>query len=269
MHITITENYSPAIKAALFIKKKLLTLKSLLMKLIFSFAYSELFQRSDNLNPILERDISEFEAFGFDPMTPENLRIKTNFLREIPTDDFWEGQQMLKTSAKNKARDDLDALLQNLKHRISRCLDTDSVDYRLFRFNRLSHMNDLEAIVFAKNTIKSAESMATALEPGKVTPELLQEIKASSNNLDQLLDEQAEMEKIRIRKQAERIELANDLYRQISDICQTGKLIWKGKNDTNYTDYVIYGSSKSNLQTIEEENSSIEEVNPTNTPSEE
>ncbi|TAJ13482.1 hypothetical protein DMA11_08695 [Marinilabiliaceae bacterium JC017] len=239
------------------------------MKLIFSFAYSELFQRSDNLNPILVRDISKFEAFGYSPTTPEDLKIQTNVLREIPTDDFWEGQQMLKTSAKNKARDDLDGFLQNLKHRISRCLDTDSVDYRLFRFNRMARINDHEAIVFAKNTIKSAESMATALEPAKVTAELLLEIKNSADNLDQLLDEQVEMEKTRIRKQAERIQLANELYRKISDICQTGKVIWKGKNDTYYDDYVIYGSSKSNLQTIEEENSPVEEENTTATPSEE
>jgi len=221
------------------------------MKKDFNFPYSELIQRSDKMEPIIIRDQEQLSVYGFEPDTALKIRTKADVLRDLPTDEYWIGQQMLKTSSKNEARAGVDDLLADLRHRCKRALGENSINYKLFRFSRLASMNDRDIIVFGNNAISSAESMQDALASHHIDTDYLAQLKSRIRQLDDALDEQTEMENIRSRKQSERMQLANDLYQLIREVCETGKLIWKGKDENNYADYVIYGSTKSTSEETE------------------
>ena len=228
------------------------------MKKKFNFPYSELIQRGDHMESIVIRDQEKLSVYGFSPDTALKIRTKADVLRDLPTDEYWSGQQMLKTNAKKQARDQVDDLLSDLKHRCKRALGEDSVNYKLFRFSRLATMNDREIIVFGNNAYKSAEGMLEALAPFNVNTGCLDTIKGMIRQLDDALDVQTEIENIRTRKQSDRMLLANELYQLIRDVCETGKLIWRGKDENNYADYVIYGSAKSTKEENEIENKKTE-----------
>ncbi len=215
------------------------------MKKQFHFPYSELIQRADKMGPIVVRDQEQLAIYGFEPDTALRIQTKADVLRNLPTDEYWIGQQMLKTEAKKEVRTQLDELLSDFRHRCKRALGEDSINYKLFRFSRLSGMNDRDVIIFGKNAIKSTEGMLEVLATHHIDPDYLENFNDLLGQLDKALDAQAEMENIRTRKQSERMQLANELYQVIRDVCETGKLIWKGKEENNYADYVLYGSPKS------------------------
>jgi len=228
------------------------------MKKSFNFPYAELIQRSDKMEPIVIRDQEQLSVYGFEPDTALKIRTKADVLRDLPTDEYWIGQQMLKTNSKNEARAATDDLLADFRHRCKRALGENSINYKLFRFSRLASMNDRDIIVFGNNAINSAESMQDALAAHHIDADYLAQLKFSIRQLDDALDAQKEMENIRTRKQSERMQLANDLYQLIRDVCETGKLIWKGKDENNYADYVIYGSTKSVKEETETEDKTMD-----------
>jgi len=221
------------------------------MKKTFNFPYSELIQRSDKLEPIVVRDLEPLSVYGFARDTALKIRTRADILRDLPTDEYWLGQQMLKTNCKNEARAKIDELLTDFRHRCKRALGENSVNFKLFRFSRLASMNDRDIIIFGNNAINSAESMQDALASHLIDANYLEHLKSLIRELDNALDEQTEIEKLRTRKQSERMQLANGLYQLISDVCETGKLIWKGKDENNYTDYVIYGAARSGKEQSE------------------
>lgn len=223
------------------------------MKKNFNFPYSELIQRSDKLEPIVVRDLEQLSVYGFARDTPLKIRTRADILRDLPTDEYWLGQQMLKTNSKNDARAKIDELLVDFRHRCKRALGENSVNFKLFRFSRLASMTDRDIIVFGNNAINSAETMQDALASHLIDANYLEHLKGLIRELDDALDEQTEIEKLRTRKQSERMQLANGLYQLIRDVCETGKLIWKGKDENNYADYVIYGSTKSTKEETETE----------------
>jgi hypothetical protein len=53
-----------------------------------------------------------------------------------------------------------------------------------------------------------------------------------------------------------RLQLANNVYKQINEICQIGKAIWATENETLYNDYVIYENQYSTAE-VPEENTEI------------
>ncbi|TAJ12845.1 hypothetical protein DMA11_10945 [Marinilabiliaceae bacterium JC017] len=216
------------------------------MRTRFRLPYTELLSRSNQLIPVVIRDQDFLINYGIDADIAHQIRSRVNILRQLSPDEHWEGMRMRKTNAKNKARKEVEYLSSSLRLRCKLALTKDSVNYELFNFTRLATMTDRELVVFGNNTIKTALPIIDELRPTKITPEFLDEYKMTLNKLEKALNEQLEMENLRMIKMAERIDLAHELYDLISHVCEIGKLIWKNKNKIFYKDYIIYDSSKSN-----------------------
>lgn len=215
------------------------------MKTRFRLPYTELLSRSNQLIPVVIRDQDYLINYGIDADIAHQIRSRVNILHQLPTDEHWEGMRMLKTNDKNKARKEVEYLTSNLRLRCKLALTKDSVNYEVFNFTRLAAMNDRELVVFGNNAIKTALPILDELRPTKITPEFLDEYKMALNKLENALNEQLEMENLRMLKMAERIDLAHELYDLISQICEIGKLIWKNKNIVFYRDYLIYKPDQS------------------------
>jgi len=211
----------------------------------FNFSIPELAQRGDKLGSVYKRDEAAFVSYGYNVATAELMAAKTEALKYFPSDDYYEGKQKVATDGKNQIRQSLEANISDLRNRAKLSLGAKSVDFSLFRFNRMKDQSDNELVQQALHVTQVAETRLEVLSTRMVTQESLDIILDERQKLDVAIDEQATAVTERRQKKVERTRLANELYKIISELSEVGKLIWKGKNEACYTDYVIYGSAKS------------------------
>jgi len=218
----------------------------------FNFSFGTLTQRADRVDNLLERDATQFLNLGYDDNFRTRLKESVNSFRQLPSDDFWLGQKMLKTENRNKLYESLFELLLDLKFRSKLALGEDSVEFRALRFSRLKDIKPQDLIIMARHVNITAREMLDQLNKRNITTDTLDEMTARATALDDAIDEQKMMASTREAKAFERAEKANAIYATISEICEVGKRIWEGNNVAYFNDYVIYGSTESVSQ--DEEN---------------
>ncbi|TRX63179.1 hypothetical protein [Carboxylicivirga sp. M1479] len=219
---------------------------------LFNFSIAELCQRSDKLQASYKRDEAEFTNYGYSPDTATTLFDKTEVVKQFPSDDYYEGEQRIVTNAKKIASENLTNNLCDLRNRARLTYGSNSVDYKAFNFKGLSDISDNELVQRALHITQVATPRLDTLATRMVTQASLDLILADRKILDDQIDKQATSITTRREKKLERTRLANDLYKLLSELSEVGKIIWKGKNEAYYFDYVIYGSTKAIAQQDEE-----------------
>ncbi|MCU4176581.1 hypothetical protein [Carboxylicivirga sp. N1Y90] len=220
----------------------------------FGFSIAELLQRGDKFIFCFDRDKAEFEGYGYGDDIRSTIISSIAALKALPTDIYYEGEQKMCTNNKNEIREDLEHDINDLANRSRLALGAKSVEYSLFRFGTLAELSDNDMVSKASHVVQVAQKRMDKLAKRMVNDELLNAITTGGNKLDDAIDKQAEAQSIRKEKVVERHNMANDLYKNMSELCEAGKRIWKGKNEAYYTDYVIYGSSKPMADQAEEDN---------------
>ncbi len=220
---------------------------------IFNFSIPELLQRGDKFVISYNRDQDQFKGYGYGEEHRDAVVNLVDLLKALPSDEFYEGEQKLCTNKKNEDREDLENNLNDLAFRCRLALGAKSVEFSLFRFGNIHNLKDNEMVGKALHVVQVAEKRLDKLSKRQVNRALLDEILSGRDKLDLAIDEQATAASLRKEKTLERITLANDLYKKMSELCEAGKKIWKDTNEAYYTDYVIYGSSKPMADQAEEE----------------
>lgn len=210
----------------------------------FNFSFGTLTQRADRIDSLLLRDAAEFAALGYEDSYRADLKANVDVFRQLPSDDYWLGQQMLQTEAKKKALESLTDQLINLRFRAKLALGEQSVDYRALRFGKIQTMKEQDLIIFAHHVSTTCRQMLDKLERPNITEDMLTNLDTTTRQLDDAIDEQKKMISNREAKTFEREEKANAIYTQIAEICEVGKKIWEERNEAYYNDYVIYGSKE-------------------------
>lgn len=214
-------------------------------KPIFNFSIAELCQRTDKLAISYKRDETEFIKYGYNGTTLTTIEEQTETLKHFPLDDYFIGLQKVATDEKNQIRIRLENNISDLKTRTKLCLGSKSIEYNLFKFNKQGNLTDNELIQHALHVVNTAQPLLDKLSKRLITQETLLTIIQDRNLLDDAIDKQSTAVSERREKKVKRILLANTLYCQLSELSEVGKTIWKNRNEAFYTDYVIYGSSKS------------------------
>ena len=70
----------------------------------------------------------------------------------------------------------------------------------------------------------------------------IKELKALATDFDDAMEAQSDAIADREIGTMERTSIANEIYAEISRICDTGKGIWKDVNEAKYNDYIIYNT---------------------------
>nr|WP_321451183.1 hypothetical protein [uncultured Carboxylicivirga sp.] len=214
------------------------------MRTNFGFSIAELLQRNDKLQVVMKRDTEQFQGYGSGNDILEQMASLGTKLKEMPSNAYYEGEQKLLTDKKGNIRSALENDINDLRNRARLTYGSKSVEYDIFQFGRTHQLADNELVTHALHVAKTAESRLNILANRQVSQVLIDSILSNRTLLDDVIDEQSLAMSKRREKSVERITMANELYGLISEACEIGKLIWKGKNEAYFTDYVIYGSSK-------------------------
>ena len=211
----------------------------------FNFSMGTLTQRADRIIDLLERDTEQFSPLSYDETFCTNFTTRLTTFRQMPSDNYWLGQQTLKTDAKNKANDQVKNSLATLRFRCKYALGEQSPEYKALRFNRLKDIKPADLISLANHICTTCREMPDKLASRGITENTFVEIESDVTVLDDAIDEQEEMMSTREAKTIEREKAANEIYMLISEVCEAGKDIWNNVNQAYYNDYVIYGSRDS------------------------
>lgn len=212
---------------------------------VFNFPIVELCQRADKLCIFYQRDANNFAKYGFSNTDIEKLQADTAQLKEMPSDDYYQGARIITTEQKKQAKQRLIDNINDLRLRVKLVYGFNSQEYKLFKFRKLQNITYIELVQYALHAVNTAIPRLEALSERMVTQELLDAILADREILDEKIDDQAVSDSLRREKTMERNNLANTVYDQMRKLSEVGKIIWKGVNEAYYTDYVIYGSPKS------------------------
>ena len=219
----------------------------------FNFSIPELAQRADKILRSFDRDSELFAGYGYDGAIRDKVGMITSQVKDFPSDDYYEGHQKVKTNEKRKIRDELESEINDIRNRARLVYGAKSMEYSLFKFNSTTEMSDNDLAQYALHVIQIAQPRLEDLKKRQVSQENLNAIMTKRNQLDSAIDEQAGAVSLRKEKTVQRKHLANDLYKLISEVCEVGKMIWKGQNEAFYADYVIYGPAKTMSEQVEEE----------------
>ncbi|WP_066631743.1 hypothetical protein [Labilibacter marinus] len=222
----------------------------------FNFTIAELNQRADKLVISYKRDENEFKSYGYNGEAISQIEGKTEFLKSLLSDDYYAGLQRMATDNKNQIRQDLETNISDFRNRSKLALGANSIEYSLFNFSKLNSLKDNELVQYVLHINTTAQPLLQQLSKRLISQKTLDSLMQSREKLDDAIDMQSTAVSERREKKVKRTQLANELYTFISELCEVGKLIWKGNNEAFYTDYVIYGSSKA----IEEQNDEMEEL---------
>ncbi|MBS2096635.1 hypothetical protein [Carboxylicivirga linearis] len=199
------------------------------MKINFGFSIAELLQRNDKLLIVIKRDAEQFKGYGSGNELPEKMATLGSSLKEMPSNDYYEGEQKLLTNQKAEIRLALENDINDLRNRVRLTYGSKSVEYDIFRFGRIHQLSDNELVQHALHVVKTAEPRLDKLSGRQVTQSLLDSILGNRTLLDDIIDKQSIAMSLRSEKSLERKTLANELYGLISEACDIGKLIWQEK----------------------------------------
>ncbi len=188
----------------------------------------------------MQRDMEEFSNYGYSMETASQLDGQINAFEELPTDEELEGDTMIATEKKNEVANETRELVRKIMVRVQSKFGKRSAYYKKFGASSLSRLTDEKLIRTARRVARVATIYQEELIQTGLQQQHIDVLKNKADEFDLNLEEQDDAVADREIGTLLRVRTAEDIYNQISMICDTGKEIWKGRNEAKYNDYVIY-----------------------------
>jgi hypothetical protein len=208
----------------------------------YRFTDGKLVQTTDGVIIAVARDVNEFTDRKIDPAKTVALKTLRDDFADYPIDDYYAGEQGIKTEAKNLARAQLMTPLRTVFTAAENVFGVKSKHYKQFGNAALTRFTDDDLIRNARNVVLTGTRYLHELEPEGITEAMMTEIDGLIKAFDDAVDAQLTAERERESASAERVEKGNALYAALVKICNTGKDIWYEVNESKYNDYVIYNT---------------------------
>jgi len=209
----------------------------------YRFTDGKLEQTGDGIIAAFERDMAEFTARGLKAERKDNLILLRNDFADFAPDDFYLGEQGIKTEAKDLARARLITPLRTVFTAAENVFGVKSAQYKQFGNASLTKLTDDNLIRNARNVVVTATKYLAELVTEGITEAKLTEVTGFIKAFDDAVDAQLAAQREREIAVGDRVEKGNAFYRELVKISNTGKDIWYEVNEAKYNDYVIYNTS--------------------------
>ena len=190
----------------------------------------------------LQRDITEFARYGYTNEKAEALDKRITDFENSPTDEEYAGDVMIATEKKNALSEELLQKIRSVMLRVQNKFGQRSAYYRKFGTSALSKMKDEKLLKTTRRVARVATIYLDELKDEGLTNVHIKELKALATDFDDAMEAQSDAIADREIGTMLRIKTANEIYDEISRICDTGKGIWKEANEAKYNDYIIYNT---------------------------
>lgn len=201
--------------------------------------YAQCLERIQNIR----RDQKEFEEYAYGEDKANAFEELVKKFASLASDDELVGEQMTATQKKNEAREALKTAIRSVMTRVAGKYNTKSGRYRKFGTYKMNDMSDPKLLLCSFRVVRVGGQLLPFLEETGLKQDHLDRIrqagKAFENSIhiqqDKISDRDISVEK--------RIDIGNQLYRELVFVCNIGKDVWAEKNKAKYENYTIYESN--------------------------
>ncbi|MBI9037114.1 MAG: carboxypeptidase regulatory-like domain-containing protein [Bacteroidales bacterium] len=209
----------------------------------FHLKYGALIQKSDDLTSSATRDLVDLALYGMTQGKLDETKTLRNEFADMPTDAELIGDKIGKTEAKAEKSKELRVLINDIVNRVGLKYGKSSWQYRKIRVGDLSRIGDSDLCRSGKATARTMTSLIDENSSIGLTQELLDKLNTVTQEFDDLIDLQIDAVKERdIVTQKRRLK-ANELYKKLIHISETGKAAYMSTNEAKYNDYIIYNTA--------------------------
>jgi len=209
----------------------------------FHLKYGALTQKSDDLISSAIRDFVDLALYGMTQAEIDETKTIRNEFADMPTDAELIGDKIGKTEAKAEKSKELRLLINDIVNRVGLKYRKSSWQYRKIRVGDLSRIGDSDLCRSAKATARTMTSLIDENSSMGLSQELLDKLITINQEFDDLIDQQIDAVKERDIITQERRIKANELYKKLLHISETGKAAYMSTNEAKYNDYVIYNTA--------------------------
>lgn len=209
----------------------------------FNLTYGSLIQKADDLMSSAVRDLIDLLKYGLTQETIDTTKLIRDEFVEMPTDAELVGDKIGKTEAKTNKAEELREGIKDIENRVGLKYGKKSWQRRKVNTGELSRLSDAELCRIGYSTARIATGFVDEQGSMGLTQELLDKLKTTTKDFDDLIDLQEDAIKERDISTQERRLKANALYEKIIHISDTGKAAYFGKDEARYNDYVIYNTA--------------------------
>lgn len=208
--------------------------------LIFNYQIGELsvFVRSKLM--FIRRDIAEFAKYGITEDKLAELENKLTDFDQFATDEEFLGSQIQATREQEAQAETVREAIRAISNRAVLVYGNNTGKYKRFGNKKVSQLEGGNLFYAGHRVAKLARKHFTELQTAGLTDDLINNLDAQVNVYLEKLNNQDDVIEERSIAAEERAEKANDIYRTVVDLCETGKNIWVSTNEAKYNDYIIY-----------------------------
>jgi hypothetical protein len=209
----------------------------------YNFPDADLYAQCKERIQYIKRDEKEFESYAYANSKIKQFEELCNTFSDQPDDDELIGNQMEATNKKNEAKEKLKTAVRSVMTRVASKYNTRSGHYRKFGTLKMNDMSDPKLLLCGRRVVRVSNKLLDFLaETGlrQAHIDAAQTTAAAFENAIHIQQDKVSDRDIFVEK---RIELGNELYRELVLVCNIGKDIWAENNKAKYENYTIYESN--------------------------
>jgi len=203
---------------------------------------AELCQFTSDLISDMTRDTTEFANFGVDAADITALQAMGNNFEVFPSDEMYEGELVIATSAKDEKKEAVKESVRNMAIRVGIKWGENSGQYKRLGIKGMNAMNDDKLLFSARRVHTVMTEYLADLAGEGLTQVMLDDFETLCEEFEVAKNSQHDKRNIRDVKRVERVRNGNELYELVAKYCDIGKRIWFKVDPAKYDDYVIYPS---------------------------
>jgi len=209
----------------------------------YNFPDADLYAQCKERIQYIKRDEKEFESYAYANSKIKQFEELCDNFSDQPDDDELIGNQMEATNKKNEAKEKLKTAVRSIMTRVASKYNTRSGHYRKFGTLKMSDMSDPKLLLCGRRVVRVSNKLLdflTEIGLKQVHIDATQKAAAAFENAIHIQQDKVSDRDIFVEK---RIELGNELYRELVLVCNIGKDIWAETNKVKYENYTIYESN--------------------------
>ncbi len=212
----------------------------------YNFSDATLKQKADIIALCVLRDIILFATRGITNTVVLAFKAMVEAFDNIPTDDELQGDASIATENKEKSGELLKSIIRTIRTMAENKWGTMSSHYKAFNFDGIDTLSDDQLHRMAKRVVRVATKQLSDLASEGLTIDIINDLKSADTKFDDDIDVHAEAVRQREIVKIERIEKGNEVYKEMSKLCNTGKDLFASTNEAKYNDYIIYDTPTGN-----------------------
>jgi hypothetical protein len=209
----------------------------------YNFPDADLYSQCLERIQYIKRDHKEFDTYSYNSEKVAAFEAIVKRFGDLPDDDELIGEQMIATQKKNEAAELLKTTIRSVMTRVATKIDQKSGRYRKFGTHKMNDMSDPNLLLCGLRVARVAEQLLPFLDEAGLKQEHIDRVRQATKAFENAIHIQQDKVADRDIAVEKRVEIGNELYRELVLVCNIGKDVWAEKNKAKYENYTIYESN--------------------------